>query len=109
MRMTAGRQTALALAATLSCGAAHAMPATTNKDYVACTSEEYLKDMTAFVAANDRSNFAAYIQQYKCVVLKDGMKVTVIDGPGMFGGRASFIIKGVKLWAPREALNYGQE
>lgn len=92
----------------LTANIAHAMPATTNEGYLACISEQYLKNVVAFVVANDVDSIQAYMDSKKCVSIKAGLRVTVIDSPGMFGGRASFIFRGVEFWTVREALNYNQ-
>ena len=79
---------------------------TTNDGYVACLKEEWLDHMTKFVIAKDYDNFNAYVSCKKCLVIKGGLPVTVIDSPGMFGGKTSFIYKGIKFWTYREAVNY---
>lgn len=87
---------------------AYAMPGITNGGHAACLSRTWYEDMVKFVAANDQDSFAAYIDSKKCVVAKEGLRVTVIDGPGMFGGSVSFVFKGVKFWGARESLKYGE-
>lgn len=84
-----------------------ALPGTTKGGHVACIKEQWLNNMVAFVASGDRASFAAYIEQKRCVVMKSGLKVTVTDGPGMFGGKAGFIFRGTKFWTVREAIEYG--
>lgn len=85
-----------------------ALPGTTDEGYVACLKRQWLDDMGAFAQAGDRGSFDAYVQQKKCVVMRAGLKVTVTDGPGMFGGQTGFIYKGTKLWTVREAIEYGK-
>jgi len=63
--------------------------------------------MVNFVASGDRDSFDSYIKMKRCVVVKKGLRVTVTDPPGMFGGTAGFIFKGQKFWTGREALSYG--
>lgn len=86
--------------------AAHAMPAVTKGGNVACISEQWYKDMVAFVEAKDRQSFQRYIDMKRCVVVKEGLRVTVTDSPGMFGGITGFIFQGTRFWTAREALNY---
>ena len=74
--------------------------------HTACLKEEWLDDLVKFVSAGDMESFKAYIETNKCVVLKPGLKVTMIEYPSMFGTRAEFAFKGIKFWTVREALNY---
>ncbi len=86
---------------------AYAMRATTTDRCVACLTEQYLDDMTSFSIAGDKASFGAYIQTRKCFLLKTGIDVTVTKMPGMFGGKAEAVYKGVKFWTYREGLtNY---
>lgn len=85
---------------------AHAMPAVTNGGHAACASEQWYKDMVAFVAAEDMQSFQAYIDMKRCVIVKEGLRVTVTQSPGMFGGIAGFVFRGTRFWTAREALNY---
>jgi len=88
-------------------GQAFAIRATTTKDGIACLSKESLQEMQQFVISKDRESFDAYIQSRKCIIMKDGIDVTVIDMPGMFGGITSFIYKGIKFWTTRSGVkNY---
>lgn len=102
MRILAGA------AALMISTAAQALPATTNAGHVACLSEQWLSDMVSFSAARDQASFDAYLRQVKCVILKDGMRVTVTGSPGMFGSRAEFVFQGQRFWTTREGLNYGE-
>ena len=74
--------------------------------HVACLKEEWLDDVVKFVSAGDTGSFKAYIEMQKCVVLKPGLEVTVIEYPGMFGTRTQFAFRGIKFWTVREALKY---
>jgi hypothetical protein len=86
---------------------AQAMQATTADDAVACFTKESIDDMISFVAAQDRASFQAYINTKKCIILRGGQVVTVVDSPGMFGGTAGFVLRGIKLWTVRHGLtNY---
>jgi len=86
---------------------AHAMRATTTDRCVACLTEQYLDDMTSFVAAGDKASFGAYFKTRKCFQFKPGIDVTVTKMPGMFGGKAEAVYNGIKFWTPREGLtNY---
>lgn len=94
-----------AMLALFSTGA-HALPATTNSGYVACLTEQWLSDMVAFVGAQDEASFAAYIEAQRCLILREGLTVTVTKSPGMFGGRAEFVFRGQRFWTVREGLDY---
>ncbi|MBW2342483.1 MAG: DUF4124 domain-containing protein [Deltaproteobacteria bacterium] len=79
---------------------------TTNDGYFACLKEEWLDHVTRFITAKDYDSIDAYISSKKCLVMKGGLVVTVIDSPGMFGGKTSFIYNGIKFWTYREGVNY---
>lgn len=87
---------------------AFGMSGTTNDGYVACLSEALLDDVTKFVTANDKASLQAYLDSKKCIIIKGGLKVTVTESPGMFGGKTGFVFQGLKLWTYREAINYGE-
>ena len=86
---------------------AFAMSGTTKGGYTACLSEGLLDDFVSFAVAKDYSSIQAYLDTQKCIRLKEGLRVTVTESPGMFGGKTGFVIKGIKLWTVREALSYG--
>jgi len=86
---------------------AYAMPATTKGGGAACIKKEWLNDMFSFVAAGDKASFQAYMNSKKCIILKKGLRVTVTESPGMFGGTAGFVFRGYKFWTARESLEYG--
>lgn len=84
-----------------------AMKATTAKDAIACFTKESLQEMQQFSINKDNASFDAYIKTGKCIVMREGLDVTVIESPGMFGGITMFIFNGVKLWTLRHGLtNY---
>jgi hypothetical protein len=83
-----------------------AMPAVTKGGHVACLKKEWLNDMVSFVVAKDKGSFQAYVDSGKCLILKAGLRVTVTESPGMFGGTAGFVFKGMKFWTVREGLEY---
>ena len=66
-----------------------------------------MDDVISFIVAKDMDSFQAYLDSKKCIVLKKGLKVTITESPGVFGGTAGFVFKGIKLWTVREAFNYG--
>lgn len=73
----------------------------TQSGHVACLTEEWLDDIVTFSVAKDLDSIQAYLDSQKCIPLKGGLKVTVVD--------AGFVIhqiayKGVKLWVNREAV-----
>lgn len=81
--------------------------ATTSNSSIACFTELALDDMTKFTVAGDRASFDAYVTQGKCIVMKGGVDVTVMEYPGLLGGTAGFVYRGVKMWTTREGLtNY---
>ena len=86
---------------------AYALSGTTNDGYTACLKKEWLDDVMSFIVAKDMDSFQAYLDSNKCIIIKKGLRVTVIESPGMFGGTAGFVFKGTKVWTVREALEYG--
>jgi len=78
---------------------------TTTKDAVACLKAEWLNDLIKFSISKDEGSIEAYMGS-KCIFLKSGLKVTVTESPGMFGGTVGFAYKGIKFWTTRESLDY---
>ena len=85
-------------------GQVYAFSATIRGDAAVCLKKEWAKDMVSFANAKDIDSFQAYFETAKCTVLKKGVRVTVTEPPGMFGGIAGFVLKGVKFWTVREEL-----
>lgn len=84
-----------------------ALSGTTKGGYAACLKKQWAHDLTRFVVAKDKDNFKSYIDSKKCIILRKGLRVTVTESPGVFGGTAGFVVKVIKFWAAREALKYG--
>jgi hypothetical protein len=40
------------------------------------------------------------------MIMPAGIKVTIVESPGVFGGTTGFIANGVKGWTLREGINY---
>lgn len=77
----------------------------TTNAYPACRSEQWLQDLIAFVAAKDNSSAGAYFRSSKCIAMKAGERVTVVDWPGVFSGNYGFIHQGQKYWTVREGID----
>ena len=91
----------------LSANPVLAMKATTVNNSVACFSKESLEEMQQFAGNKDRKSFDAYIKNGKCIIMKGGHDVSVIESPGMFGSATMFIFNGIKFWTLRHGLtNY---
>lgn len=86
-------------------GTAMALRADTVGSQFACFTKSDFEDLVSFGAAKDRASINAYVRQKKCFVLKSGLTVTVLKGPGMFGGKAQCVYQGHKFWTFREALD----
>jgi len=82
-----------------------ALRATTVGNNFACFSQSDFDDLVSFAASGDKESINAYVNRKKCFVLKKGLAVTVLKGPGMFGGRAQCAFRGIKFWTFREALD----
>jgi hypothetical protein len=80
--------------------------ATTNDGYTVCRSKQWIDDVNSFVAARDRGSFRAYFDTNKCVVVREGLKITVVDVIGFLGTQVEFIFNGVRFWAPTEAIKF---
>jgi hypothetical protein len=87
---------------------ADALSGITKGGHVACLRKEWLNDVISFVVAKDMASFQAYLDSNKCIILKKGLRVTVTESPGMFGGTTGFVAQGIKFWTVREALEYGE-
>ena len=87
-------------------GQAFSQSAITNDGYPACLKKEWLDDLVKFSVAKDLGSHNAYLNSKKCIILKGGIKVTLTESPGAFGGTAGFAVDGVKFWTIREALKY---
>lgn len=83
---------------------ASALQATTVGNNFACFQESDFEDLVKFTVAKDYGSMTAYVKQKKCFMLKEGLTVTVLKSPGMFGGKAQCAYQGLKFWTYREAL-----
>ena len=74
---------------------------TVKRDMPACLSEELLDELTTYSAKRDKESFVQLLNSGKCIGLRAGTRVSVID-PGFMG--ATIRYKGVKLYTPSEAI-----
>ena len=72
--------------------------------YPACFSEQWFDDAIKFLVNKDHASLQAYIDSKKCVILKDGLPVTIVEYPGLFGGVTVAVFQGVRFWTNREAI-----
>jgi hypothetical protein len=86
---------------------AQAMSGVSKGGHTACLKKEWLDDIISFVVAKDMDSFQAYLDSQKCIVLKEGLRVTITESPGFLGGTTGFVFRGIKLWTVREAFDYG--
>lgn len=100
------KKLAFLLAVGFIAGHAHAISGVTKGGHAACLSKEWFNDVVSFSVANDKGSFEAYVDSKKCVILKSGLRVTVTESPGMFGGTVGFVYQWIKFWTAREALEY---
>lgn len=92
------------IALTLSAFAVTANAAETVGGKLGCLTGQYLEDLYSFKAAGDMDSFQAYLDAKKCFTLKDGIKVTVKDAPGLLGGHWKVIIHGISVHVQREGI-----
>lgn len=92
----------LALALTAAMAPAHSAETVGGK--VACLSSEWLDDFVKFAVADDMASIQAYMDQQKCMVINDGLKVTVLEYPGMLGGQWLVSFRGTKFYVQREGI-----
>lgn len=69
-----------------------------------CLTKGWFEDIIKFVAADDMGSLQAYLDSRKCFALKDGVKVTIIEYPGMFGGVWEVAYNGQKFFVQREGI-----
>jgi len=72
--------------------------------YIACKTEANFDRIVRFIAANDSASIESYLNRHLCVSLRSGLRVTITEWPGMFGGRVKFAYQGYEFWTFREAL-----
>ncbi len=69
-----------------------------------CLTKGWYEDFIKFAAADDLGSLQAYLDSSKCFELKDGIKVTVIEYPGMLGGVWEVAYNGQKFFVQREGI-----
>ncbi|MBP6740265.1 MAG: hypothetical protein KA146_09745 [Leptospiraceae bacterium] len=74
---------------------------TTVAGNAACQSKEYLDDIISARNQNNTENVHAMIAQQKCIILKDGIPVTITNNGFL---KIEFMYNGYKFWAVREAV-----
>jgi hypothetical protein len=90
------------LATSVSVGAAE-----TVEDKIACMKQEWFDEFVKFSAADDMASVQAYLDSRKCLQMKGGLKVTVIEYPGTLSGQWLVAHKGQKFVAQREGIKLG--
>lgn len=84
-----------------------AIGAETVQGKIACLTRENFEDFVKFAAAQDMESIEAYMSSGRCFQLKDGIKVTVIEYPGILGGIWEVAYNGQKFFVQREGItNY---
>ncbi|AKH39172.1 MULTISPECIES: hypothetical protein [Nitrosomonas] len=84
----------------------HAFSAITRGGYVACTKKEWLEDMFRFSAAKDIYSLQSYLDSRKCIILKEGLLVTVKEFPDLNNIVGFTYRREVIMWANIKALDY---
>ncbi len=74
---------------------------TTVANQIACLSDQWLDDMLAFVAADDKASAQFYFDNKRCLILSEGKKVTMLED-GIL--RREFIFEGLRFYTFREGL-----
>lgn len=82
-----------------------ALSGVTKDNYVACKSLTWLNDMIDFKRGNDTASYQAYLSSRKCITLPKGRRVEVTEAPGIYGNKTGFVLRGIKYWTVREAIN----
>lgn len=77
---------------------------TTKSGYIACTTEQHLDDVMSFAVNNDTASVNAYISSYKCVSLRGGLNVTIMDTT--WTGKIQFAFEGTMMWTVSEAVYF---
>lgn len=80
---------------------ASAQSAMTTKGTLACASKQWLDDAMDFAIAKDMDSLQAYISGGRCIILKEGLRVTITDAGFL---THEFVVQGIKLYTPRENL-----
>ena len=82
---------------------AYANTAITKAHHIACLTNEWLDDIFAYLRAGDLDGIDGYTSENKCLILKGGRRVTLGERTLT---RTEFSYKGLKLYAPKAALDY---
>lgn len=82
--------------------AAHS--AETVEGKLACLTKEWYDDFVKFAAAGDEASMNAYLKSRKCLGMKGGMTVTVLEYPGVLGGVWKVAFRGQKFFVQREGI-----
>ena len=81
---------------------------TTRAGYFACLSERELDDAIKFAVAKDSASFQTLVERGRCLPLRDGVEVTVVDRVGV--GAVAFVVRGepgVRFYTITEAIAGG--
>lgn len=92
------------LAALLISASIPAVAAETVGGKLACLNAGWYDDFVKFAAAKDEASMEAYFESRKCLQVKGGLKVTVIEYPGMLGGQWVVAFQGQKFVVQREGI-----
>ena len=88
----------------LSITAQPAIAAQTVQGKIACLTKQWFEDFAKFAAADDMGSIQAYLDSNKCMQMKGGLKVTVLEYPGMLSGQWHVSFNGTKFWVQRDGI-----
>ncbi len=86
--------------------ASEAYPQSTKEDHIACVKKKWIEDMQKFMETKNKEWFRNYINNRKCLFIKGGLKVTIIEPPGIFGRFVGFKYDGKEYWAFKDSIIY---
>jgi len=80
---------------------ANAQSAVTVGGTAACLTEQLLDDFITYAVSKDIASMQALMDRNHCIVLKSGLRVTIVDAGWT---KHQFAYQGIKLWTVAEGL-----
>lgn len=90
----------------LVAGSAQAQSVLLQEGYPVCRSADALVDFRAAAGASDMGSMRAIVNSGRCVISAAGVRVTVLEIPGVFSSDTVIMYDGIRLWTMFRALDF---